>query len=682
MNRLANEPSPYLRQHANNPVDWYPWSEEALGLARSLNKPILLSVGYSACHWCHVMAHESFESPETAKLMNEFFVNIKVDREERPDLDQLYQGVVQLMGRGGGWPLTVFLTPDLRPFFGGTYFPPADRYGMPGFPRLLQALAEAWRSQPTDIESQAAQFAEGLAVLAADGLEGKPAELSAADLIGAGETLLRYVDQQHGGFGSAPKFPSPMNLGAMLRAFRRRRSAPLRDSVLFTLERMAQGGIYDQLGGGFHRYSVDQYWRIPHFEKMLYDNAQLLHLYAEAHQLNPRPLWKKVVEETAAYVAREMTDPEGGFYATQDADSEGEEGKYFVWTPSQVDEVLGPELGSLAKEHFNVTEQGSFENGASVLEVHLTVEQLAEKLRRPIGEIDSALAQARTLMLTARETRVRPGRDEKILAGWNGLMIRGLAFASRVFQRSDWLELARRAADFVLDSMWDGRVLFRARQAGVNRIAAFIEDYGDLAAGLVALYQASFEVRYLEQARALVSLAVKLFWDESRGAYRTAPRGQKDLLANPFALHDNAFPAGSSTLTEAQVALAALTSSDTDREQAGRYLQKMRDEMLRNPFAYGHLLMAADGWLEGTPGLFLVGSPSQVEPFLQTLASTYAPGLSVSFRDVQLATPKLLEESFKEKGLVEGRAAAYLCRNFSCQVPITQAADLEASLEA
>ena len=682
MNRLANEPSPYLRQHANNPVDWYPWSEEALGLARSLNKPILLSVGYSACHWCHVMAHESFEDPETARLMNESFVNVKVDREERPDLDQLYQGVVQLMGRGGRWPLTVFLTPDLRPFFGGTYFPPSDRHGMPGFPRLLQALAEAWRSQPRDIEGQAAQFAEGLAVLAADGLGGRPAELSGPDIVNAGETLLRYVDHQHGGFGSAPKFPSPMNLGAMLRAFRRCRSAPLRDSVLFTLEQMAKGGIYDQLGGGFHRYSVDQYWRVPHFEKMLYDNAQLLPLYAEAQQLNPRSLWKKVVEETVAYIAREMTSPQGGFYATQDADSEGEEGKYFVWTPSQVDEALGAELGSLARQHFNVTEQGTFENGASVLEVHLTAEQLAEKLGRPAAEVDAALSRARTLMRAAREMRARPGRDEKILAGWNGLMIRGLAFVSRVFQRSDWLELARRAADFVLQSMWDGEVLFRARQSGVNRIAGFIEDYGDLAAGLVALYQASFEVRYLEQARALVSRAVELFWDESRQAYRTAPKGQTDLLANPFALHDNAFPAGSSTLTEAQVALAALTSSDADREQVDKYLRKMRDELLRNPFAYGHLLMAADGWLDGTPGLFLVGTRSQVEQFLQTLASTYAPGVSVGFRDVQSAAPKLLEESFREKDLVEGRAAAYLCRNFSCQVPVTESAGLGALLEA
>ncbi len=302
MNRLANEPSPYLRQHADNPVDWYPWSQEALELARKLSKPILLSVGYSACHWCHVMAHESFESPETAKLMNEFFVNIKVDREERPDLDQLYQGVVQLMGRGGGWPLTVFLTPDLRPFFGGTYFPPADRFGMPGFPKLLHGLAAAWQSQAKDVDSQAAQFEEALKVMSRDGLEGEPADLAPQHIVAAGEFLERHIDRQYGGFGSAPKFPNPMNLEMMLRAYRRSRTEGLRDSVMFTLERMARGGIYDQLGGGFHRYSVDQRWQVPHFEKMLYDNAQLLHLYSEAHQLSPRPLWKKVAEETAAYV--------------------------------------------------------------------------------------------------------------------------------------------------------------------------------------------------------------------------------------------------------------------------------------------------------------------------------------------------------------------------------------------
>ena len=681
MNRLATEPSPYLRQHADNPVDWYPWSEEALELARKLNKPILLSVGYSACHWCHVMAHESFESPETAKLMNEFFVNIKVDREERPDLDQLYQGVVQLMGRGGGWPLTVFLTPDLRPFFGGTYFPPSDRFGMPGFPKLLHGLAAAWQSQAKDVQSQAAQFEEALKAMSRDGLESEPADLSTQQIVAAGELLERHIDRQYGGFGSAPKFPNPMNLEMMLRAYRRNRSAGLRDSVMFTLERMARGGIYDQLGGGFHRYSVDQRWQVPHFEKMLYDNAQLLHLYSEAHQLSPRPLWKKVAEETAAYVAREMTAPSGGFFATQDADSEGEEGKFFVWTPGEVDAALPPDLSALAKEHFNVTERGNFEHGASVLEVHLSVEQLAQKHRRPVEQVEAALTTARQQLLAHREKRVKPSRDEKILAGWNGLMIRGLAFASRVFQRPDWLDQARGAADFVLGTMWNGQTLFRAHQGGANRIHGFVEDYGDLASGLVALYQACFEVHYLEQAAALVSRAVDLFWDEAQQAYRSAPKGQPDLLINPFAVQDNAFPAGSSTLTEAQVALAALTGSEAHQQQAGKYLRKMRDEITRNPFGYGHLLLAADSWLEGAADVVLVGTRAEVEPFLRTIATTFAPAVAVSLREANAPPPKLLEEMFRDKRTLEGRATAYLCKNFACRAPVFEASELRALLE-
>src|SRR5215813_13092579 len=586
-NRLASEPSPYLRQHANNPVDWYPWSPEALQRARSENKPILLSVGYSACHWCHVMAHESFENAEIAKLMNDSFINIKVDREERPDLDQLYQGVVQLMGRGGGWPLTVFLTPDLRPFYGGTYFPPADKYGMPAFSKILQALNTAWLQQRSQIAEQAKQFETGLFHLSTAGLDRVASDLRPSDLVSAAEQLEGLIDWSRGGFGQAPKFPNPMNLALLLRGYRRTGSGSLLSAVTLTLERMAKGGIYDQLGGGFHRYSVDERWLVPHFEKMLYDNAQLLFLYAEAQQLAPNALWSKVVEETVEYVRREMTDPEGGFYATQDADSEGQEGKFFVWTRQQVGEALPPRLAGLAEARFGITQAGNFEHGATVLQISEEVPDLARRFRSSEEQVAADLAAARKLLFEARERRIKPGRDEKILAGWNGLMIRGLAFASRVFRRPEWFSLAKNAADLVLARMWQQGRLFRARQGGANRIGAFIEDYGDLAAGLVALYQAGFDARYLEAADALATRAVELFWDEDKQAYRSAPKDSTDLFCPTYALHDNAFPSGASTLTEAQVTLAGLTGRRAHFDQAEKYLRKMREEMLRNPFGYG-----------------------------------------------------------------------------------------------
>ncbi len=672
--------SPYLRQHADNPVDWYPWSEEAVAKAREENKPILLSIGYSACHWCHVMAHESFEDPKVAELMNAGFVNIKVDREERPDLDQLYQGVVALTGRGGGWPLTVFLTPQLRPFFGGTYFPPQDRYGMPGFPKILRGLSEAWKNRAEEVASQAKQFEAGLAQLAQYGLEAAPAELRPEDMAAASADLEAQIDWTHGGFGHAPKFPNPMNVAMLLRGYRRSGAGSLLSAVTLTLEKMARGGIYDQLGGGFHRYSVDERWLVPHFEKMLYDNAQLLHLYAEAQQISPRALWKRIAEETVEYLQREMISPEGGFYSTQDADSEGEEGKFFVWKTEEVESVLGPELATLAKARFGISEGGNFEHGANVLEVVKEVPDLANRLGWAEEKVEQELAKVRALLFARREKRVRPGRDEKILAGWNGLMIRGLAFAGRVFGKPAWISLARSAADLVLSQMWSEGRLFRARQNGQNRIGGFIEDYGDLAAGLVALYQACFEPTYLEAAEAIANQAVELFWDQDKQAYRSAPKAQTDLFCSTFALHDNAFPSGASTLTEAQVGLAALTSRSAHFEQAGRYLRKMRAEMLRNPFAYGHLSLAADGWIDGAAEVTLVASPAQAGTFLEMVNSTYAPTVSISFQDPSRPTAALLVEAMRGRSQVNGKPAAYLCRNFTCQPPITNAAELKSAL--
>jgi uncharacterized protein len=676
-NRLAREPSPYLRQHADNPVDWYPWGEEAFARARAENKPILLSVGYSACHWCHVMAHESFESPAIAQRMNDWFINVKVDREERPDVDQIYQGVVQLLGMGGGWPLTVFLTPELLPFYGGTYFPPADKYGRPGFPKVLEALHNVWETRPEEVRRQAEEFREGLGDLATYGLDAASMALRAEDLVSMGEALLRRVDAVHGGFGGAPKFPNPMNVALLLRAWRRNSGHQALEQVaLRTLERMALGGIYDQLGGGFHRYSVDERWTVPHFEKMLYDNAQLLHLYAEAYQLEPRTLWRKVVEETVEYVRREMTDARGGFYATQDADSEGEEGRFFVWNPEQVREVLPPELSELALRYFRITPAGNFEHGNTVLEVVFGSEELAREFQLPVEEVERRLAEARRRLFEARERRVKPGRDEKILAGWNGLMIRGLAFAGRVFERPDWVELARRAADFVLGEMWDGERLSRAHQEGTARIPGFLEDYGDMAAGLTALYQATFDATYLEAADALVKGAVARFWDAEKQAYLTAPRAQQDLVVANYATFDNAYPSGASTLTEAQVALAGLTGDKQHLALPERYVSRMREQLVQNPMGYGHLALAADALLEGAPSVTLVGSREAVAPLLGVTRSTYAPTFSFSWKEPGAPVPALLREGFEGREPVGGRGAAYLCRHFACEAPVTEPAEL------
>ncbi|MBN1203311.1 MAG: thioredoxin domain-containing protein [Myxococcaceae bacterium] len=669
-NRLAREHSPYLRQHATNPVDWYPWGDEALSRARAEDKPILLSVGYSACHWCHVMAHESFENPDIARLMNDWFISIKVDREERPDLDQLYQGVVQLLSQGGGWPLTVFLTPDLRPFFGGTYFPPQDKYGRPGFPRLLEALHDAWVNERDKVLQQAEAFREGLGELASYGLDAPPSALSPADVVSMGERMLRKVDPVHGGFGGAPKFPNPMNVSLLLRAWRRGGSPSLKDAVMRTLERMALGGIYDQLGGGFHRYSVDERWLVPHFEKMLYDNAQLLHLYAEAEQVEPRPLWRKVVEETAEYVRREMADPRGGFYAAQDADSEGEEGKFFVWRPQEV-AALSPQHAELLMRHFRITPQGNFEHGATVLEVVVPVAQLAQERGLPVEAVERELAAARQALFSLREQRVKPGRDDKILAGWNGLMIRGLAFASRVFERPEWARLAAGAADFVLARMWDGTRLVRSYEEAGGRIDGFLEDYGDLAAGLTSLYQATFEAKYLEAASALVRRAVALFWDEQRQAYLSAPKGQKDLLVATFSLFDNAFPSGASTLTEAQVALAALTGDKAWLELPERYLSRMRQQLADNPLGYGHLALAADAFLDGAAGVTFAGTREQVAPLLSAAHHVFAPTFAFGWKEPGVPVPPILKEIFEGREPAGGQGSAYVCRHFACERPLT-----------
>jgi uncharacterized protein YyaL (SSP411 family) len=669
VNRLSNEPSPYLRQHADNPVEWYPWGPEALARARAEDKPILLSVGYSACHWCHVMAHESFEDAATAAVMNAHFVNVKVDREERPDLDQVYQGVVQLMGRGGGWPLTVFLKPDLSPFFGGTYFPPEDRHGLPGFKRLLGLLADAWKGRRAEVDAQAADLLDGLSQLAVYGL-GQPAgRLTAEDVAAAARGLAAEVDPEHGGFGGAPKFPNPMNVSLLLRGWRRTGDAALRDAALLTLEKMARGGVYDQLGGGFHRYSVDERWEVPHFEKMLYDNAQLLHLYAEGFQVEPRPLFREVVEQTVAWLEREMRSAEGAFCAALDADSEGVEGKYFAWTPAQVEAVLGREDGALLCGHLGITREGNFEHGTSV----------PQRARDAQAGTEARTESGQRRLFEARQSRVPPGRDDKVLAGWNGLAVRGLSFAARVFGRPEWAEAAARAAEVTWKELWrDGR-LFRSLQQGRALHAGCLEDYGDLASGLCHLYQATFEPKYLEWSRALCDAAVARFWDAEKGAYLSAEKGSADLVTAAYALHDNAFPSGASTLTEAQVMLSALTGDASLLAQADAYLSRLQGPLCKMPAAYGHLWLAADAALDGAPSVAVVGAREEAAPLLAVLDRGFHPTVSRCWHEGRGPVPRELAATLEGKAIPSG-AAAWVCRAFRCEPPSTTAGALASAL--
>ena len=670
-NRLAQEASPYLRQHMYNPVDWYPWGDEALEKARREDKPILLSVGYAACHWCHVMEKDAFEVPSVAALMNRHFVSIKVDREERPDIDALYQGVVQLMGRGGGWPLTVFLTPDGRPFFGGTYFPPQDRYGLPGFSRLLEALADAWANRREEVEKSAASFAGGLEKLSLVGVGGGEAPVRAEDLRQAAARLVEAIDPRHGGFFGAPKFPHPMELAFLLRVGGRGLEGADRgavdEGVRRSLDAMYRGGIYDQLGGGFHRYAVDDAWAVPHFEKMLYDNALLVRLYAEAAVAYGEGAYARVAREIAAWMAREMTDERGGFWSSQDADSEGVEGKFFVWTPAELREVLGEELAALAAARWGVSPHGNFEHGTTVL--HLAAEPRSEEER-------ARLEEARARLFAARSERVAPATDDKVLAGWNGLAIGGLAAAGRLLGEPSMIEQARRAASFVLETLVrDGR-LHRVYRQGQVKQEAFLDDHAWLAEGLVELFESTGEARWLEEARRIAGWIVERFWDEARGIFWLDPGDRPGLLQRVPAVHDNATPGGGSSATHAFLRIHALTGDERCGAVAERYLRGQREEMVRNPFAFGHLLCAA--WLQER-GIVEVAVLGPAGPARDALLAAARDGYRPEI--LAFAAERGIGEIVAGRGAVGGAPAAYVCRNFACEAARTEPAALARALE-
>jgi uncharacterized protein YyaL (SSP411 family) len=679
-NRLIDETSPYLRQHAYNPVDWYPWGEEALERARREDKAIHLSIGYSACHWCHVLAHESFEDPQTAQILNENFINIKVDREERPDLDAIYMNVVQMMTGSGGWPLTVFLTPDQGPFYGGTYFPPEDRYGLPSFRRVLVSIAEAYRTRRDEIANNAQTMIAELRRL--NSVSASNDDLNPELLDRAAQQLMRNFDTVQGGFGSKPKFPPSMTLSFLLRHYQRTGDRAALAAVELTLGKMAHGGIYDQLGGGFHRYSVDEKWLAPHFEKMLYDNAQLARLYLDAWLVTGRLLYRRIAEETLDYVRREMTAPSGGFYSTQDADSEGEEGKFFLWTPAQVEELLGAEDAALFSRYFDISEHGNFEE-RNILHVDVELEGIAKLLKVEPDKLREVVERGRKVLYEAREGRIKPGRDEKMLTAWNGLMLRSFAEAARVLGRDDYRQLAIKNAEFVLANLRrDGRLL-RTHKDGESKLNAYLEDYAYLADGLLALYEATFETRWFAEARALVETMIAQFWDESEGGFFFTSSDHEELISRTKDFYDNATPAGNSVAAHVLLRLSLYTGDQRYRDMAERVLRLTRDLILRAPGAFGHLLAAFDLDLASPYEIAIIGDPETEESgsMIKAVFGRYLPN-----KVVALAAPEDKEAAsmiplLAGRTTVAGRATAYVCRNFYCEEPVTEAEQLKTQLD-
>ena len=677
-NRLINETSPYLLQHANNPVDWYPWGPEALERATSENKPMLLSVGYSACHWCHVMERESFEDPAIAELMNDNFVCIKVDREERPDIDSIYMTAVQAMTGQGGWPMTVFLTPEGKPFYGGTYFPPNDRHGIAGFPRVLEGIARAFRESQGDILQTSNELLQRMQQVSSGVRSLDP--LTTDVMYQAFRGIVSNFDDQHGGVGMQPKFPQPMTYDFVLRYHARTHDPQALEVVELTLDRMAMGGIFDQIGGGFHRYSTDAYWLVPHFEKMLYDNALLVDLYLHAYQVTGTQLYRRTVEDTLAYVLREMTDSQGGFYSAQDADSEGVEGKFFVWRPEEIIDILGKEDGRIINRYFGVTPQGNFE-GQNILHVAVDEASTAREAGITGDEFDALLRRSKDKLLDTRELRVHPSRDEKILTSWNGLMLRAFAEAAAVLNRPDYLAAAEANAGFVLSSLRRGDRLLRTYKGGEAKLNGYLEDYAFLIDGLIVLHEATFEERWLVEAITLGQSMLDLFWDETSGQFYDTGRDHEQLIVRPRDVSDNAIPAGSSAAASVLLRLAVITG-DADYERRGiTALRSVRELMLRFPTGAGHWLSGLDFYLSTVKEIAIIGALDN--PSTKSLVSEvyrhYLPNrvlLGRSEGNEALSHLPLLQG----RDQVNRRPTAFVCENYVCQLPVNEPAELAKEL--
>ncbi len=670
-NRLAQESSPYLLQHANNPVDWFPWGPEALEKSKQEEKPIFLSIGYSACHWCHVMEHESFESQEIADFLNEHFVCIKVDREERPDLDQIYMNAVQLLTGQGGWPMSVFLTPELMPFFGGTYWPPTAMRGMPGFDQVLKAVIDAWQNKRDMAFQQSRLLTERLQQIGSGTSESSSISPDALPL--AIRQMEQSFDPQHGGFGSAPKFPHTMNVDLLLRQFVDTQEEKLLTMVTTTLDKMAMGGIYDHLGGGFARYSVDTYWLVPHFEKMLYDNALLVSNYVDAYRLTGDANYARVAKESCDYILRDMTDEQGGFHSTEDADSEGEEGKFYVWTPHEVDELLGDTMvAERFRRVYDITESGNFE-GNNIPRLKKPFAEYARDFQTTEDELRDEMNKAREVLFNARCRRIRPGKDDKILASWNGLMIEAFAKAGAAFAEPRYIEAAKQAARFVMNSMQDntGRLLHTYRH-GAAKLPAYLDDYVYLASALFALYEATLETEWLKQSQELIDTAIKHFYDHEAGGFFYTADDHEQLIARNKDFYDQSVPSGNGTAALVLAKLGKLLGDAEYLKLAETTVAAGAEILQKHPLAAAQLLVAYHFLKQ--PGQEIVIAAADRESLQQTVQafhSAYRPNTLLAATIDGEEASELLGGLTAGKVPKDGQTMVYVCENFQCNAPVS-----------
>lgn len=682
-NRLIDETSPYLQQHAYNPVDWYPWGEEALARSRQLDRPIFLSVGYSSCHWCHVMERESFENETIAKLLNEHFVSIKVDREERPEIDAIYMQAVQMLTGSGGWPMSVFLTPELKPFWGGTYFPPESRHGRAGFGHILTQLAEVYRGGREKVEETARQIVEHLAEPTVDSSQ---AELPAMEaMVAAVDHARRTFDPAHGGFGSAPKFPRSIEISKLLRHHARTRDAHSLEMCEVTLEKMALGGMYDQIGGGFHRYSTDERWLVPHFEKMLYDNALLARTYLEAFQLTGKELYAGVARDIFDYLLREMTSPDGGFYSATDADSEGEEGKFFVWTPAEVVAVAGAEDARVACEYYNITREGNFEHSRSIPNVPRSLEVVAKLLRIDPAQARESLRRSRQALYQARDSRVKPFRDEKILSAWNGLMISALARGGKILGEDRFCRAAEQAASFLFTHLCVDGKLHRTHKDGRTQFPGYLDDHAYVAEACLDLYEASFDLIHLTRAQKLMDCLLQDFWDTDSGGFFFTSVHHEALIARRKDNLDNATPSSNGVAALNLLRLERLTGLSKYRARAVELFKSVKLYFDRAPMAMSSTLIALDFLHHPPVEIALVGDLDGVEgqALLRCIWQRFLPSrvlVAARVDDIGQVSSRL--PLLAGKAAVGGKPTAHVCRELACQAPVSDAPSLAALLSS
>lgn len=677
-NRLKDEKSPYLLQHAANPVDWYAWGDEAFEKAEAEDKPIFLSIGYSTCHWCHVMAHESFEDSEVARLMNDAFICIKVDREERPDIDNVYMRVCQMMTGRGGWPLTIVMTPDKRPFFAGTYFPKQSRYGQPGLLDIIPRLRDIWKNNQGDIEKTIESVSKALDH---DRVASIQSELNHTIMDHAYNQLHSQYDGVHGGFGKAPKFPTPHHLLFLLKYYYRTSENRALEMVEGTLQSMRHGGMFDQLGFGFHRYSTDAHWLLPHFEKMLYDQAMLAIAYIEAFQITDKLFYAETAKEIFQYVSRDMTAPDGGFFSAEDADSEGEEGKFYVWSIEEIREILGEEDADFFSLVYQLKPEGNFHDeatgqatGTNILHLRKSIENLAEELGLPVDIVQTRLEKAREKLFSQRKKRVRPHLDDKILTDWNGLLITALAKGARVFENSTYLENAIKCVDFVLVNLRssDGRLLHRYRDDEAT-IPGQLDDYAFFVWGLLELYDATFEIKYLQTAMELSNIMIEDFWDEDGGGFFLTADHAEKLLYRPKEIYDGAIPSGNSVAFMNMIRLGRITADPKWEELADRLSRSFSGQITASPTAQTYFLSGLEFALGNPVEVIIVGDPNadDTKAMLKALGNLYAPNMVVLFKSTTDNSGVLekIAKYVKDYDSTDGKSTAYVCRERQCERP-------------